>query len=107
MTSRLSKIPVPPGDFGGIYDPHQEAWCTDNYVLLNHAGDDPSYGYDIVNRETGQTEIRIDQEPQGLMAMLWLQEQYEEIMGDPDREYSRRKPRTSGLSEGVPGMRLQ
>jgi hypothetical protein len=86
----LSKIP---GELGDV-------WATENYVLLcSQMKDDPSYGYEITNRDTGQVELRIDQEPQGLMAMMWLQEQYEEIMSDPEREYNRRKPRTAGLAQ--------
>jgi hypothetical protein len=85
-----------------------ETWATANYVLLrSQMKDDPSYGYEITNRETGQVELRIDQEPQGIMAMMWLQEQYDEIMADPEREFQRRKPRTSGLSEAPAGLRLQ
>lgn len=86
-------------------------WQTEAYVLLLPGetpraakdAEDPSYGYEIVNRDTGQVEMRIDQEPQGLMAMLWMQEQYEEIMGDPEREFVRRRPRqSSGLAQVSP-----
>lgn len=87
-TSRLSKV-----EFGAF----ESLWATENYVLMPRGtADDPAYGYDIVNRGTAQVEIRIDQEPQGLMAMLWLQDQYEEIMADPEREYFRRKPSSQG-----------
>lgn len=82
----------------------ENAWMTENYTVLN-ADDpkDPSFGYDIVNRETGQVELRIDQLPQALMAILWLQEQYEEVMADPEREFIRRKPRGgAGLAQASP-----
>jgi hypothetical protein len=80
-----------------------QSWATENYVMLASAmKDDPTYGYEIVNRQTGQVELRIDQEPQGIMAMLWLQDQYNEIMADPEREFQRRKPRTSGIA--APGI---
>jgi hypothetical protein len=84
-----------------------DSWATTSYVLLcSQMKDDPSYGYEIVNRDTGQVELRIDQEPQGIMAMMWLQEQYDEIMTDPEREYARRKPRTGGLAEVRPNISL-
>ena len=82
-------------------------WATANYVLLcSQMKDDPSYGYEITNRDTGQVELRIDQEPQGIMAMMWLQEQYDEIMADPEREFQRRKPRTGGITEVQPRINL-
>ncbi len=91
MTSRLSKN-------------EQGEWMTEAYVVLN-ADDpkDPSFGYDIVNRGTGQVELRIDQLPQAIMALLWLQEQYDEVMEDPEREFMRRKPRGgAGLAQASP-----
>jgi hypothetical protein len=82
-------------------------WTTDNYALIPcDSGQDAGFGYDIINVETGQVELRIDQEPQGVMAMLWLQEQYEEVMGDPSREFQRRKPSTSGLTRAAAGPRV-
>ena len=96
MTSRLSKIADEHGDY-------EDLWATDAYVMFNHGvAEDRSYGYEIVNRGTGQVELRIDQEPQGLMAMLWLQEQYDEIMKDPEREFQSRKPRSGGIATAQP-----
>jgi len=68
-------------------------WVTDAYELVvNYTPPrNTAKGYLIINRETGQVEMEIDQEPQAIMAMIWLQEQYEEIMPDPMREYKVRK----------------
>lgn len=98
MTSRLSKISVQDGD-----NNYEDVWVTDAYIMHNHGtSEDPLYGYEIVNRNTAQVELRIDQEPQGLMAMLWLQEQYDEIMKDPEREFQSRKPRQGGIATAQP-----
>ena len=99
MTSRLSKIETELSEDGEVIGP----WATEAYVMFPRGTkEDPSYGYEIVNRGTGQVELRIDQEPQGLIAMLWLQEQYDDIMKDPDREYNSRKPRSGGIATAQP-----
>ena len=65
-------------------------WATEDYEL--RAGCDPSdFGYMIVNKNTEVTEMMIDAEPQALMAMMWMQEQYEEVMHDPEREFKVRR----------------
>jgi len=60
-------------------------WETDSYMLLVS---DEGMGYNIVNKQTLAIEMFMDQEPQALMALMWMQEQYDEVMTDPQREYT-------------------
>ena len=71
-------------------------WTTDNYTILNSKQD--SIGYEIINRNTGQVEIMVDQEPPAIMAMLYLEEAYQRIMADPMAEYKSRKADTQPQS---------
>ena len=67
---------------------NQVLWLTEDYCVLPREG---YKGYYVINRNTGQAEIKIDQEPSAVMAMLWLQDMYDEIMQDPAAHYQERK----------------
>ena len=73
-------------------------WATENYFLAVSRED---IGYEIVNFQTEAVEMFMDQEPQAVMALMWLQEQYDEVMGDPQREYKVRQNKRKG--SGVAG----
>ena len=75
-------------------------WSTDDYRLLVSA-EGGIGGYEIINSNTGAIEMFMDQEPQALMGLMWLQEQYDEVMGDPQREYKVRQNKRKG--PGVAG----
>ena len=63
-------------------------YWTDNYAVVT-APD--LAGYHIVNRDTEQAESFVETMPQAVMTLMWMQENYEEILGDPEREFKLRK----------------
>jgi len=69
-----------------------DLWSTENYHIV--VGKD-NFGYEIINTQTQAVELISDQEPQTVMAMMWLQESYDEVMGDPEREFKVRKNKTA------------
>ena len=69
-------------------------WETDDYRLMVEST--TGQGYSIVNKHTAAVEGFVDQEPAGVLSMLYLQEAYEEVMPDPLREYKLRKQRQAG-----------
>jgi len=76
-------------------------WATDDYHLVSG---ESNYGYNIINSGTEVTEMVVDTEPQAVMAMMWLQHQYEEVMADPEREFKVRKAaQQSGRQPARPG----
>jgi hypothetical protein len=75
-----------------------ELWATTNYFI--RVGAD-NFGYEIVNTSTNAIEMVVEQEPQGVMAMMWLEEAYVEVMTDPEREFKVRKTRNQARSGGV------
>ena len=69
-----------------------DLWMTENYVLQPGKDD---FGYEIVNRSTGCTEMIGEQEPQCIMAMMWLDKEYSNVMKDPEREFKSRQNQTA------------
>ena len=65
-------------------------WYSNNYCVMAASGE---AGYDIVNRDTGQVEAFVEQEPAAIITMLYLQDAYDEVMRDPEREFKLRKDR--------------
>lgn len=68
-------------------------FATKDYSLMN--AKDAS-GYDIINLNTGQIEMWCEQEPQGVIALQWLQEAYDEIMEDPEAIFRQKRAESSG-----------
>ena len=66
----------------------EQLWHTDNYELRPNAD---NFGYQIININTGVNEMMVDSEPQAIMAMMWMEEQYQEVMLDPEREFKVRR----------------
>ncbi len=83
MASNLSK---------GVGEDDYMLWMTDDYAVVVASG--PA-GYDIVNRNTGQIEAFVEQMTQAVISVLWMQDNYEEIMADPVREFTIRKERNN------------
>ena len=80
-----------------------DEWLWDTYNYELEVGE-ANYGYNIVNKQTYVTEMVVDTEPQAVMAMMWLQHQYEEVMADPEREFKVRKAaQQSGRQPARPG----
>lgn len=75
-------------------DPKEGITASVNYTLF--PGDDGA-GYVIRNKKTGTIEFAADQITSATMGLLWLQENYDDVMTDPRREYSRRK----GMGQGI------
>lgn len=63
-------------------------WTTEDYCILPAAEE---LGYLLLNRNTGQVELEIDQEPSALMALMLLQDTYDEVMANPLEYYMKRK----------------
>ena len=63
-------------------------WLTEDYCIIPA---EEAEGYCLLNRNTGQVEITVMQEPSAIMALLWLQETYDEVMRDPMAHYQERK----------------
>ena len=55
-------------------------------------------GYALINRNTDAIEGYVDQEPPAVMTLLMLQEAYDDVMGDPEREYKVRKQQRAAVS---------
>lgn len=56
-------------------------YTTSDYGLF--LGEE-NVGYQILNRVTGAVEMFADNLSSGVLALLWLQDQYDKIMPDPE-----------------------
>ena len=63
-------------------------WYSKDYAVV--ASDDAE-GYGIVNTNTGQIEMHVEQEPPAVMALLYLQDHYDKVMADPESVYKMRR----------------
>lgn len=91
----------------GLVDDLTSYWYTDNYALVLGNSEYASVfkmGYDIVNRETRSVEMSVEQEPPAIMAMLYLQDNYDNVMADPEAVYKRRKMEAEGRVSDSPLM---
>lgn len=74
-------------------------WASESYEV-RIAPD--NVGYHIINVNTGAVEGFVDQEPAAVMSMLYLQDAYDEVMQDPEREYKVRKQRREATPQHIP-----
>lgn len=80
-------------------------WETKDYQILP-AKD--AAGYDIINRNTGQVELFVEQEPQACLAIQWLQEAYDDIMDDPEAAFRLKKSQQAGrIAQAHPQFKMQ
>lgn len=83
MTMAFKKLDWPNTELengGSLYE-------TENYLL--HPAEEA--GYHIRNKETYTVEVYSEQLPGALLALLSIQEAYEEIVEDPVKAYNDRK----------------
>lgn len=69
-------------------------WETDDFAVELGLED---VGYQIRNRNTQAIETFCENETSAVLTALWLQESYDEVMGDPEKEYERRKALKSSM----------
>lgn len=81
-------------------------WYTPNYSLSVAEG---GVGYTITNAHTNAVELFVDQEPSAILGMLWLEDEYTSVMGDPEGEFRVRRARRQqvGVPAGKGGQLIQ
>lgn len=77
-----------------ISDEPPTLWQTEDFAVELGVED---VGYQIRNRNTQAIETFCENETSAVLTALWLQESYDEVMGDPEQEYERRKALKSSM----------
>lgn len=70
-------------------------WHTARYELWPS---EEGAGYKIINTGTQTIEAFADQEPAAVISLLWMEDNWQDIMDDPVREFKRRKAMQSSRS---------